>query len=597
MQVLPSIDVLGFLNWMNAEGYPNLQTNILLDELFLDRVSNQDTVHALAREYLTHRRFYDLRSNEYIASEYIDAFLSIFRSDAIAQLKQHRVDLEDFGDLSYILRDSFYHTLDSMEKVSKSSTNLHDCTISQLFSRRQHYRAKHDVTAEELVDSVYFYLAHHIDPMIAAIISGASNSIANCTCSFLHYLKEHGRIKNMDFHNIPTDIMEKIIDKYMWVTYRKSSCSEPHHVHAILNQVFIEHKYDDYLGEILPYTKFSQVVKRFFNRQVRYKCTLLSDDESIAQFVSENWQELNDYSGDYLDIYYNEQELLKKGYQTAEKLDIRSRVTSYPSLYLWEYDLKAGHAISIGNLTERELLDFFKGVIDQIAKHENLMSIANFAADLVEKIQTARAVRSNEEMKLTRLILNACHELQNQRIWFQKEGKLENARNTYIAHLLNRDAFFAKDQTLGGQSSTGISIGENDIKIYRNQTEPFAIIEALNQSAQHARDWHHKKFHEHVNRIYNYDTSGLARNYLLLYADTPMFDDYWKSILHEFELTNKCKFGSAQFIDVTDLEDLSQTDLRIGVVRYRRNGRIVKLYVISVLMDSGTPIPQNTTDA
>ena len=51
MQALPSIDVLGFLNWMNIEGYPNLQTHVLFDELFLNTDGNQETAYTLANDY------------------------------------------------------------------------------------------------------------------------------------------------------------------------------------------------------------------------------------------------------------------------------------------------------------------------------------------------------------------------------------------------------------------------------------------------------------------------------------------------------------------------------------------------------------------
>lgn len=590
MQALPSIDVLGFLNWLNIEGYPKLQTHILLDELFLNINSNRERAYALARDYLANRRFYDLYSREDIATEYLDMLISIFRSRAIEQIRRNYVESDDLRHLYYIFEEAFHKTIHSLNGVTKHS-NYHQ---NHMHGRSHHFvrqrRERHDISERELVDSVQFYLTHHTDPIIASLISSTPHSIANYVCSFLHHLSKYSMLKNINIHNIPADIMEKAIDQYMWRTYSTSFCSDPErqHIHTILNQVFIEHKYHNYLRRVLPYTEFNDVVRRLFNRHVRFKCTLLSDDDFLSRFVTQNWQELNDYSSDHLDIYYNEQELLRKGYLTADKLNIRNNIDSYPCLYLWEYDLKDGHAISIGNLMENELLDVFKSIIEQIIRHENLSSIAQYTTELILQIQTARAVRDEEEQTLTQLILNACRQLQNQRIWYQHEGKHENIRNTYIASLISGNNFIVKDQTLGGKSSSGISIGENDIKIFRNQNQPFAIIEALNLSALHAKDWNHKNFREHVNRLYGYDTNGLARNYLLLYADTPMFDKYWESVLHEFTITHKCKFGDAEFVDVTDLEELSQTDLRIGVVRYRRNGRIVKLYVIAVLMDDKT---------
>lgn len=596
MQALPSIEVLSFLNWINITEYAQLNTDVPVDELFLNDDDHRKYVTRLAERYLLNRQYHDAESAIDIGTEYLDSILAIVRAKAVSQLqREHHYHL-DSHDIFNALHRSFYDTVDifSNSHMTFDRSNQYSGSI---FSRNRMLRRGHTkITASELVDSVQAYLIHISDPNITAMIAAAPNSIAYSAISFLHYIENHSKLRKQSLRNIPPHIMESIINAYIWSTYSGHYNTEEkcEHLHSILTQVFINRKYDHYLSNILPMVDFGDVVQRSFTRYVRFKCTILSDGHQIFDFVNRNWAELNEYSADHLDIYYDEKELLNRGYITADKLNIRSKISVYPSLYLWEYDLNKGYTIPINDLEDGELLDVFKAIIDRCCQKESVSTIASSTIELVSQIHHAKAQRKDDEQILTDLLMNACRELQNQRIWHQSEGRSENSRNTFISSLLSQSSFVAKDQTLGGESSTGISIGENDIKIFRNQNEPYAIIEALNLSAPHGKDWHHRNMREHVNRIYKYDTNGLAQNYFLTYVDTPSFDTYWSSLLNEFTITNKCKFGNADFIDVTDLPEQSNTDLRIGVARYRRNGRIVKLYIIAVLMSSHAEIPTST---
>lgn len=592
MQALPSIEVLRFLNWMNTRGYTELHADIPIDEIFVNLYDHRDYATELAERYLQSQRYLDIESSADVAVEVIDSVLAAIRAKAISEI-QHYSSYLDLSEVIYHLE----HAFNDIRRIADKSWSVsnharrysHNSNFHPLRTAREH----HHISAHELVDSVRAYLIHFSDSSITSLISINPNSIAHTTISFLRYIERNAKLRNTSIRNVPSHIWDEMINEYLWYTYSHSYRSEAqrNHVQNLLTQVFINRRYEEYLGNILPNMDFSDVVKRSFNRYVRFKCTILSNGQQIFDFINRNWEELNRYSGEHLDIFYDEKELLNVGYVTADKLNIRSKVSVYPSIYLWEYSLDDGYVIPINDLEEGELLDTFKAIIDRCCKKESLKSIADSVNKLVSQMQTAKAQRRNDEQILTDLLMNACRELQNQRIWYQSGGRSENTRNTFISSLLSQSNFIAKDQTLGGESSTGISIGENDIKIFRNHNEPYAIIEAVNLSAPYGKDWHHKNFREHINRIYKYDTNGLSQNYLLTYVDTPMFDKYWSSVLHEFTVTNKCKFGYAEFIDVSDLPDQSNADLRIGVARYRRNGRIVKLYVIAVLMSDHADIP------
>ena len=596
MQALPSIEVLSFLNWINITGYAQLQTNIPIDELFLNNNDHREYVTRLAEQYLVNRKYHDTESAVDVGVEYLDSILAIVRAKAVSQLQEEYHYHLDSYDIFHALEHAFHNTCNILSTCSMDF-DFSDCYSRHLFSRNQRFqRERNQISAWELVDSVHAYLLHISNPNIAALISATPNSIAYSAISFLHYIENHSKLRNQGISNIPAHVMDGIINEYIWNTYSRhySTEAQRERTHSLLTHIFINQKYNRYLSRILPEVDFGDVVRRSFNRYVRFKCTILSNGQQIFDFVNRNWAELNEYSADHLDIYYDEKELLNRGYVTADKLNIRSKISVYPSLYLWEYDLNKGYSIPINDLEDGDLLDVFKAIIDQCCQKETLAAIADSTIKLVCQIHSSNTQRKNDAQLLTGLLMNACRELQNQRIWHQSEGRSENSRNTFISSLLSQSSFVAKDQTLGGESSTGISIGENDIKIFRNQNEPYAIIEAVNLSAPHGKDWHHKNMREHVDRIYKYDTNGLSQNYLLTYVDTPKFDAYWSSILNEFTITNKCKFGNAEFIDITDLPEQSNTDLRIGVARYRRNGRIVNLYVIAVLMSNHADIPSSS---
>lgn len=171
MQALPSIDVLGFLNWMNIEGYPNLQTHVLFDELFLNTDGNQETAYTLANDYLSNRRFYDFHSHDSIATEFLDWFISIFRAGAIDLMKQHHARHTDLSEINYLIREAFYSASDSLEKVV-NHPNYRQCDLPQLLSRYRTRQQEHqNISAWELVESVRFYLIHYTDPMIASLIA------------------------------------------------------------------------------------------------------------------------------------------------------------------------------------------------------------------------------------------------------------------------------------------------------------------------------------------------------------------------------------------------------------------------------------------
>lgn len=99
----------------------------------------------------------------------------------------------------------------------------------------------------------------------------------------------------------------------------------------------------------------------------------------------------------------------------------------------------------------------------------------------------------------------------------------EDDRNDYVRDMIGQyDDYVIKDQTRRGLSSTGISSGEVDILVEKDNV-PFSIIEALNLN------YLDKNYlAEHLQKIYTYDANGNLFNVCLIYAKLKDFASFWE---------------------------------------------------------------------
>ena len=176
--------------------------------------------------------------------------------------------------------------------------------------------------------------------------------------------------------------------------------------------------------------------------------------------------------------------------------------------------------------------------------------------------------------KLTNDLLKDCVKLQGNTL-LKLQGK-ENDRNTYIRDLLKAQKYHVSDQTLNGTAPGGKSAGELDLLIKNGQHQPFAVLEALNlNSLKEAY------LAEHINKLYDYDTWGLACNYLLVYAEVKDFAGFcrkYQSFISKFEypypllkVTPGDASGYSEYADIRVFETM--------LSRNERNTRIIHILV------------------
>ncbi len=581
MQCLPNIEILTFLNWIDINGHARNRIGVPLDELFLNE-EYHDQVLALEREYMRGRSM-DSLSEKAAYERYVDCVLSELKHYVMKEYYRHPYD---FNRLFCTFESSYDKSKRLFQYLRHAITEMEDSGHSLKYSGP---RAMLNYCEGSLADSVRKYLRYFHDPVVCGFFLRNCNSVAGITLHFLEWVHERRKLQNISLRNIPADVMERYIHEYAWLEYRRNGLTdkEKNERETILCHALIQRKYDDYLGAILTeshmdFDSLDEIIHRSFNRTVRYKCTLLAEDDLFHILVRDYWEEMNSYSGDHLDIYYSESELEQKGWSTADKLCIRARVSQYPAIYLWEYALDKGVSISVGGLDCQELMELFKFIVDEIVKGHGLVEIGTAAMAAVNSTLKAKNTAKEMEHAFTMSLLNACAKLQSNENWVRNTD--ENGRNTYIKDILIASGYRVNDQTLSGLSPTGKSAGEIDLKIYGADDLPFTILEALNIKADHPCAWNRKYFRNHVNKLYTYDANGLSRNYLIIYATIPEFDRFTGEVIKHLSSSTKCPYGNAKFIDISSIET-DFADLRLACARYLRNGKEIRLYVLCVKIE------------
>lgn len=162
-------------------------------------------------------------------------------------------------------------------------------------------------------------------------------------------------------------------------------------------------------------------------------------------------------------------------------------------------------------------------------------------------------------------LTNACLNLQGAKIFWTAT---EDERNSHIASILEASGHTIKDQTRWGISRGGKAPGEIDIFVRESDGTPFTITEAL---IINSLDQAYIKLH--IDKLFKYDTSGLERNFILIYSEAKNFQGLWEKYV-EFIKNHTYEY---QFIDF-EVVNNKFADLKIGKTSHLRNGKKVFLY-------------------
>lgn len=128
----------------------------------------------------------------------------------------------------------------------------------------------------------------------------------------------------------------------------------------------------------------------------------------------------------------------------------------------------------------------------------------------------------------------------------------EDDKTVFIRSQLTARKYDALDQTLRGQSASGIQSGEVDLLILNYDKSPFCIVEALCLSSIDKTN-----IDLHINKITKYDANGMRWNIVLSYVTTPDFQDFTKRYIDyvkdaefDYPILNMRDISNSQFSEV-----------------------------------------------
>ena len=198
-----------------------------------------------------------------------------------------------------------------------------------------------------------------------------------------------------------------------------------------------------------------------------------------------------------------------------------------------------------------------------------------------------------ERDTLLQLVLRGCKAIQKDKVFRDAD---ENTRNRELARMIQA-ALTPKDQTEGGDSGTGIGLGELDIEILNERGMPIAILEGLDTTSINTAYWRN-----HLDKqMGNYNTSGLRYLILTSYVPCPkskFLDKFKETANHWQTITPKGFEGCLEHADTVVMDDCPEL-IRITQADYVRNDFKVSVYHFLVHIGgndddtSGTPVIQS----
>lgn len=162
--------------------------------------------------------------------------------------------------------------------------------------------------------------------------------------------------------------------------------------------------------------------------------------------------------------------------------------------------------------------------------------------------------------------------------------KLEDLHNDDFTHWLRDKGYYVTDQTRSGRSA--VSVGEVDIMVRSKNGTPVSIIEAFRLTTCGDSN---SIVDKHINKLLsNYDTAGLVRNFILIYAESPDFMKLWMDYFtYTQKLNDKINFTSKHklisFKDVTT-EFVHVTDIKVGLAEHSRQNSLIEVYHVFINM-------------
>ncbi len=151
----------------------------------------------------------------------------------------------------------------------------------------------------------------------------------------------------------------------------------------------------------------------------------------------------------------------------------------------------------------------------------------------------------------------------------------EDNRNDIMTAFLTARGVLVKDQSRWGRSESGKSMGELDMKIVNEEQQALAVLEAFNLTCMDT-----KCIDRHLKKLFNYDTSGLKQNFIIVYVEVGNFLELWKKYMSYIPSIDFLYPLTAGIME----EASDFTDIRLARTTHQREGKTTDVYHIFINM-------------
>ncbi|KAB0546461.1 hypothetical protein F7R01_21320 [Pseudomonas argentinensis] len=272
-----------------------------------------------------------------------------------------------------------------------------------------------------------------------------------------------------------------------------------------------------------------------------------------------------------------------------EQIEFTGRGSYYPINMSTNFSSLSDQKAMIA-LTKEFSAERYLATIDRDDYAEHNVEIRNSRINLLsanEALEHINALppRRFDIQELSRCLVKKAKKMLEKK--FKKE--LEDIYNDDFSEFLRGQGFYVADQTRSGRSSGGINPGEIDIMIRDSESgAPEAIIESLKIDSCGPKN---QVISKHLNKLLDdYDTSGLQRNFIIIFSFISNFQNGWKNyISYMKDLNNKPDFTTQHRIEsyMDSSSDWScPAEIRTGLAIHNRNGSHVEVMHIFMNMCS-----------
>jgi len=250
-----------------------------------------------------------------------------------------------------------------------------------------------DDNVNRLVNSIREYVEYGEKPQALQFLTVLGTDLS-LEIDFLEWLM---LTKNqpMDLSKMPLNLFENLADEYC--SYAGKYNSEKRKLVKSFKQSdpsSLAQKLRAFLSptQTKRMENLGYIYDRYINRKIPYRCFFLplaADSEKFEAFINKYWIDLDKRSGDYLDIFYSEDDFGKSGYAIKDKMRMTSRDLpgKLPCIVLWQDKLKEAQSIDIKGLANDEIFDLISSIVGMIQQDMSFTDILKGAKEMTREIR------------------------------------------------------------------------------------------------------------------------------------------------------------------------------------------------------------------